>query len=129
MVIIDYIDKDPFFYQDLKTWLPEYCYLNKINAIEINELTYSFQNTEIILINPAYIENKVDILQSLLQNINNLPVIFLTDNIYLPFVVSMIKNGAYNFFHKKKDKSILVECIKNILYKTLIPETINKTPL
>lgn len=112
------MDKDPLFYNDLSSWLPNYCVLKPVSFETIADLQSLRPLTDIVLINPDYIGISRDFLNSVLEALRNIPVIFISETISLPFVVSMVKNGAYSFLHKKKDKSILIECIKEILYRS-----------
>ncbi len=118
MITIYYVDKDPLFYNDLSSWLPNYCLLKQISFDSISDLHRLKPLSDIVLINPDYIGISNDFLNPMLETLKYIPVIFISETISLPFVVSMVKNGAYSFLHKKKDKSILIECIKGILYKS-----------
>jgi DNA-binding NtrC family response regulator len=116
MVNIHYLDKDQQFYRDLSSWLPDYCTLKSISLESISKLSLFKASSDIVIINPDYTGNSTDFLNPILHKLNTVPVIFISDSISLPFVVSMMKNGAYTFLHKRKDKSILIDCIKGILY-------------
>jgi DNA-binding NtrC family response regulator len=118
MIKIHYLDKDFSFYMDLSTWLPDYCSLTSISIDKMSNHSKFSQKSDIIIINPEYTGSTIELLQPLLQKFHGIPIIFVSDSISLPFVVSMIKNGAYSFFHKRKDKSMLIECIKEILYES-----------
>lgn len=118
MIRILYLDKDPVFYNDLKSWLPDFCSLFQLSFESFSKLYTLNIQTDILLINPDYSDLKTEFLESVLFKVQSIPVIFISESISLPFVVSMMKKGAYNFLHKKKDKSILIESIKEILYKT-----------
>ena len=125
MIRIFYLDKDLAFYNDLKTWLPDYCILLPVNMDSVeNDLPLKCK-TDILLINPEYTGINPEYLKSILQKLHNNRVIFIADSISLPFVVNMVKSGAYSFFHKRKDKSMLIECIKDILYAMPIDDDNN----
>lgn len=125
MLTIYYIDDDPLFYNDLSCCLPNYCLLKQVSVESIAELQPLKPLTDIVLINPDYIGINNNFINSLLDTLINIPVIYISETISLPFVVSMVKNGAYSFLHKKKDKSILIECIKGVLYKCPIEDDIS----
>lgn len=118
MITIYYMDNDPCFYNDLASWLPDYCVLVQISYQHIENIHDLNPLSDLILINPDYTGESDEFLRKFLQTINNIPVIFISETISLPFVVSMVKSGAYSFLHKMKDKSMLIECIKEILYKS-----------
>jgi transcriptional regulator with PAS, ATPase and Fis domain len=118
MINIFYMDNDPLYYIDLSSWLPDFCTINQITVKSIDHFPVFNHITDILLINPEYFGNSTETLMPVLQKLHNIPVIFISETISLPFVVYMVKNGAYSFLHKKKDKSIIIECIKEILYKS-----------
>lgn len=117
MINIFYMDKDPLFYDDLNSWLPDYCFLHQIDIDSIDNLPVFNHISDILLINPDYTGNSLELLKPVLQQLYNIPVLFISESISLPFVVSIMKSGAYSFLHKKKDKSILIECLKEIIYE------------
>ncbi|MBN2657511.1 MAG: sigma-54-dependent Fis family transcriptional regulator [Spirochaetales bacterium] len=121
MIRIFYIDRDPDFYTGLLCWLPEYCTLHKIKLSEIESALPSLKwETDIILINPDYTGNSDEFLSELIETLIPVPVIFLSESLDLPFLVSLIKLGAHSCLSKNRDKSILIETIKNLLY--ILPE-------
>jgi|GEM_PF-1161025 len=125
MINLHHLDKDKSFYKDLCTWLPNYCTLSPMTIESIDSFSHLNQDTDIILIDPDYTGISIELLQPILLKLQPIPIIFISESISLPFVVSMIKNGAYSFLHKKKDKSMLIECIKEILYKNPVEKKIS----
>lgn len=117
MIRIFYIDKDPNYYNDLKSWLPDYCELIRIPFDELEENIPQFISTrDFILINPDYTGKNPTFLKKLINKLRPVPVIFISDTVDLQQVVSSIKLGAHAYLHKQKDKSLILESIKNILY-------------
>lgn len=112
-----YIDRDPDYYNDLICWLPEYCTLHNLLLQDIESRLPPLKwETDILLINPEYTGHSVDFLSELIERLLPVPLIFLSDTTELPFVVSLMKTGAHSFLNKRKDKSILIETIKQIIY-------------
>lgn len=118
MFRIFYLDRDPVYYEDLLSWLPDFCSLHQLNILDMEKKHPAFDpNRDVLLINPDYTGSSSSFMEELIGKIHPVPVLFLSETISLPFVVSIIKIGAHNFLHKKSDKSMLIENIKNLLYQ------------
>lgn len=126
MIRIFYLDKDPLYYQDLICWLPDFCSLHELilSDLENESIPLHWEN-DLLIINPELSGNNREFLIKLIQKVNPVPVIFLSEVVDLPFVSFIIRAGAHSFLNKKEDKSILIETIKNILYD--VPDEISET--
>ncbi len=125
MIDIHFIDDDVSYYTDLKIWLPDYCNFKKIKIEEMENIESFINNITFILINPNCLFDKNDYINILIKYLNKISVIFVSDEISLPFVVDVIKSGACDFFQKKRDKSLIVDSIHKILLDQMAPVYIN----
>lgn len=117
MIRIYYIDKDTNFYKDLKCWLPSDCTIIQVTFDKIESyITKKSSNRDIFMINPEYTGNNYGYLEKLIKKINPTPVIMISETISLQQVVSTVKMGAHSYLDKQKEKSLIIDSIKNIIY-------------
>lgn len=118
MIRIFYIDKDPTYYCDLQSWLPGYCDLIRIPFNELEKrLPQLDSSRDFVLINPDYTGNNPAFLKRLIDQLSPVPAIFISDTVDLQQVVSSVKMGAHTYLHKKNDKSLILEALKQMLYR------------
>lgn len=117
MIRIFYIDKDPQYYSDLCSWLPDSCELIAIPFHNIEKTIDQLDCArDIVLVNPDYTGGNVDLQKKLIEKIKSVPLIYISETVNLQQIVDYIKIGAYTFLHKQKDKSLIIDSIKNIIY-------------
>lgn len=138
MIRIFFIDSDCDYYRDLKSWLPDFCTIHQIKFNEFYDFTFNPDPLrDIFLLDPAYTGENPEIIEPLILRVHPVPVIIISETVSLPLVVSMIKMGAYTCLHKKQDKSLIIEALKNILYSDsgdsgingdILPEIVGSSP-
>lgn len=129
MIRLFFLDSDHIFYNELKSWLPDYCTIHQVKFDDIEKfLPLLNPSRDIFFIDPAYTGDNPDYLEPLIKKLLPVPIIFISESISLTRVVSSIKMGAYTYLHKKDDKSLIIESVKKILYENPVNRQNSQDP-